>query len=376
MTDKNQLPSLDVQCQITPAKIVANIDALRVALNAQISEQSATVITVDNLKEGKELAASINKVAKAINAARIQAVKDASADIAVFETQMKELAKIATDGYEKIKQQTDAFEAEKLKLIEIILGEALGAEWDKFNVPAEFRRANVAGLVLLGSVTAKDALTTKAKAEIASRAGADKTLADQTEKRLLQLENESYKAGLAAPLERRHVAQFLFADDATYAENLAHLLNAEKEREAAAVAARQIQFEQEQRRQAEALQRQQEQHQRDLQRAKEQAEQADQNRIVAEQRAAQLEQQAAQIEQRPVGSLSLRPASIDPSEKAAVLIASGQTGGVMTIEQAKKHALELSRSGEWALIYQKSHDGGKTPSMAAVNGFLFAAVAV
>jgi hypothetical protein len=374
MTDKNQLPSLDVQCQITPAKIVANIDALRVALNAQISEQSATVITVENLKEGKELAASINKVAKAINAARIQTVKDASADIAVFETQMKELAKIATDGYEKIKQQTDAFEAEKLKLIEIILGEALGAEWDKLNVPAEFRRANVAGLVLLGSVTAKDALTTKAKAEIASRAGADKSLADQTEKRLLQLENESYKAGLAAPLERRHVAQFLFADDATYAENLANLLNAEKEREAAAVAARQIQFEQEQRRQAEALQRQQEQHQRDLQRAKDQAEQAEQSRIAAEQRAAQLEQQAAQ---QPVRTEPApQRASIDPSEKAAVLIASGQAGGVMTIEQAKQHALELSRSGEWALIYQKSHDGGKTPSMAAVNGFLFAAVAV
>lgn len=372
MTDKKQLPSLDVQCQITPAKIVANIDALRVALTAQIDEQAATVITVDNLKEGKELAASINKVAKAINAARIQAVKDASADIATFEAQMKELAKIATDGYEKIKSQTDVFEAEKLKQIEIILGEALGAEWDKLNVPAEFRRSNVAGLVLLGSVTAKDALTSKAKAEIASRAGADKALADQTEKRLLQLENESYKAGLAAPLERRHVAQFLFADDETYVANLAQLLTAEKEREAAAIAARQRQFEQEQQRQAEALERQRMQSEAREAALRQQAEQAEQNRIAAEQRTAELERQAAQ----PVPQQMQQRQSIDPSEKAAVLTVGGQSGGVMTVEQAKQHALQLSAGGAWALIYQKSHNNGQTPAMAAVNGFLFAAVAV
>lgn len=373
MTTEKQLPSLDVQCQITPAKIVANIDTLRVALTAQIDEQVATVITVDNLKEGKELAASINKVAKAINAARIQAVKDASADVAIFEAQMKELAKIATDGYDKIKAQTDKFEAEKLKQIEIVLGEALGAEWDKLNVPAEFRRSNVAGLVLLGSVTSKDALTSKAKIEIASRAGGDKALADQTEKRLLQLENESYKAGLAAPLERRHVAQFLFADDETYAANLVNLLNAEKEREAAAIAARQRQFEQEQQRQAEALERQRQQSEAREAALRQQAEQAEQNRIAAEQRTAELEKQAAQPVQQPAQP---QRASIDPSEKAAVLTAGGQSGGVMTVEQAKQHALQLSAGGEWALIYQKSHNNGQTPAMAAVNGFLFAAVAV
>lgn len=364
MNDKKQLPSLDVQCQITPAKIVANIDALRVALTAQIDEQASTVITVDNLKEGKELAANINKTAKAINAARIQAVKDASADVAAFEVQMKELAKIATDGYEKIKSQTDVFEAEKLKLIEIILGEALGVEWDKLNVPAEFRRANVAGLVLLGSVTAKDALTAKAKGEIASRANADKALADQTEKRLLQLENESYKSGLAAPLERRHVAQFLFADDETYAANLAQLLAAEKERETAAVAARQRQFEQEQQRQAEALERQRQQSEAREAALREQAAQA-------EQRAQQAEQQV--IQQAP--EVAPTRTQIDPSEKAAVLTASGQVGGVMTIEQAKSYAMNLSET-EWALVYTKSHNGGKTPAMAAVNGFLFVAVAL
>ena len=49
--------------------------------------------------------------------------------------------------------------------------------------------------------------------------------------RLLKLENESYKAGLSAPLERRHVDPFLFADAGEYDMRLASLLEAEKQRE-------------------------------------------------------------------------------------------------------------------------------------------------
>lgn len=364
MTDTKQLPSLDVQCQITPATITANIDALRVALTTQITEQSATVITVDNLKAGKELAAQMNKVAKAIKDARIQAVKDASINITEFELAMKELEKIALDGRAKITEQTDRFEAEKLKLIEIILAEALGAEWDKLNIPAEFRKANISGLVLLGSVTAKDALTSKAKAEIQARAAADKALSDQTEKRLLLLENESYKAGLAAPLERRHVNQFLFADDETYAANLAQLLEAEKQRESAAIEQRQRQFEQEQQRQAEALERQRQQHEAQQAQLKQQVQEAQQQAAQAQQQVSEL-QQPAQQQHRP---------AIDPSEKAAVLTAAGQVGGVMTAQQAVQFALQQSAGNNWALIYKKSHNGGQTPAMAAVNGFLFAAV--
>lgn len=363
MTDAKQLPSLDVQCQITPATITANIDALRVALTTQITEQSATVITVDNLKAGKELAAQMNKVAKAIKDARIQAVKDASVNIAEFELAMKELEKIALDGRAKITEQTDRFEAEKLKLIEIILAEALGAEWDKLNIPAEFRKANISGLVLLGSVTAKDALTSKAKAEIQARAAADKALSDQTEKRLLLLENESYKAGLAAPLERRHVNQFLFSDDETYAANLAQLLEAEKQREAAAIEQRQRQFEQEQRRQAEALERQRQQHEAQQAQLQQQVQEAQQQAAQAQQQVSELQQPVQQ--QRP---------AIDPSEKAAVLTAVGQVGGVMTTQQAVQFALQQSAGNNWALIYKKSHNGGQAPAMAAVNGFLFAAV--
>lgn len=365
MIDTKQLPSLDVQCQITPATITANIDALRVALTTQITEQSATVITVDNLKAGKELAAQMNKTAKAIKDARIQAVKDASVNITEFEVAMTELEKIALDGRAKITEQTARFEAEKLKMIEIILAEALGAEWDKLNIPAEFRKANINGLVMLGSVTAKDALTSKAKAEIQARAAADKALADQTEKRLLLLENESYKAGLAAPLERRHVNQFLFADDETYAANLAQLLEAEKQREAAAIEQRQRQFEQEQQRQAEALERQRQQHEAQQAQLKQQVKEAQQQAAQAQQQVSELQQPVQQQPQRP---------AIDPAEKAAVLTAAGQVGGVMTTQQAVQFALQQSAGNNWAMIYKKSHNGGQTPAMAAVNGFLFAAV--
>ncbi|WP_372809293.1 hypothetical protein, partial [Litorivivens sp.] len=63
--------------------------------------------------------------------------------------------------------------------------------------------------------------------EVLARATADKSLQDRTEMRLLKLENESYKAGLHAPLTRDHVNTFIFADDETYSTELSRVIAAE-----------------------------------------------------------------------------------------------------------------------------------------------------
>lgn len=237
MTEKTESTALipvQLQVNVTPAKIETNIEPLRLALIEKIDNQSKTVITLENLQEGKNLAAEINKTKKLISDERKRVDGEAGLEVKAFEDQMKALEKICTDGYDLLKRQTDEFDAaKKAEHLQIIKG-ALSAAWEAAGIEPEFRRATVDDLASLTAVTPKGSLTKATKITLDGRVFEDKARQDRTNMRLVLLENQSLKAGLVAPLDRNHVAAFLFAPDDVYQKRLDAIIQSEIQRQQAA----------------------------------------------------------------------------------------------------------------------------------------------
>src|SRR5690606_6499676 len=117
------------------------------------------------------------------------------------------------------------------ELVEESLVTLLSGLWEKHGVDSEFQRTTIADLVKISNLTAKGNLTKAARDEVEARVLADKALQEQTDRRLTQLETESYKAGLKAPLQRQHVESFLFEDKEIYTQRMAQLVAIEIERQ-------------------------------------------------------------------------------------------------------------------------------------------------
>lgn len=237
MTEKTESTALipvQLQVNVTPAKIETNIEPLRLALIEKIDNQSKTVITLENLAEGKELAATINKTKSLLESERKRITKEACVDVDKFVESAKGLEKICDAGYRTVKDQTDKFDAAKKAEHLQVIKDALSAAWEAAGIEPEFRRATVDDLASLTAVTPKGSLTKATKTTLDSRVAEDKSLQDKITMRLVLLENQSLKAGLVAPLDRNHVAAFLFAPDDVYQKRLDAIIQSEIQRQQAA----------------------------------------------------------------------------------------------------------------------------------------------
>ena len=213
-----------------PARLEANFSEVEKALKQHLA-QFDTVVTADTVKEAKATATDINKLRQAIRSRVKEAVDAVSAPISEFRDRGKKLESHCEEARQTLLAQVQKFEDETRALAEKLLTHERWTLWAKHKVDDEFRRAEIDDLILLTSVTGTGKLTAKARGELDSRVLADARLQDQTERRLLALENASYKAGLSAPLNRNHVQHFLFADDETYGAELQRIINAELTRQ-------------------------------------------------------------------------------------------------------------------------------------------------
>lgn len=224
-----------ITIESVPAVITANFNEVREAVKAHLEKFKGVVITPESIKEGKALIKEINVTRKELDARRKLEVGNASAPIKAFDEKMKELIGLHDEAKTDLTNQIAKFEADIKLKIEAALNNELAAQWESQGVKDSFRSANIIGLVLLGSFTAKGRLTASVKAELTMRVSRDLSSQQVTELRLAKLEAESYKAGLAAPLTQGHVEQFLFDDDVSYEAKLTALFASEVEREAIAV---------------------------------------------------------------------------------------------------------------------------------------------
>lgn len=251
-----------IRIDSAPARLAVNFGELKAVL-AQELERYNVVVTADTVADAKKLAAELNKTAIEIDRRRKEEVAAVSEPVRQFDEQMKELVTMCKDGRQTLLDQVKKFEDETRERVRELLVIRRTELWDQHDVEADFRRAEYDDLILLTSITAKGNLSAKALGELTQRVNADKALQDRTRMRLLELENECFRAGLSAPLTRDHVAGFLFADDAKYRAELDRVMGAEKRREEEAQRRmreklEREQAEAEQRRQAEEAQRQRE----------------------------------------------------------------------------------------------------------------------
>lgn len=213
-----------------PAELSADFEAARERLRAEIAQYDV-VVTAETVKDAKALATMLNKRRAEIDNMRKAAVARVSEPIKAFDENMKELTGICEDGRKRILDQCQRFDEKRLELAGELLEALRTRLWNEHEVRTEFYRAEFDDLVKLGSLTEKGRLTKSAQDSLTMRVRDDRSIQDQTDRRLLELENRSHRAGLAAPLSRDHVRPFLFADAETYDRELSRIIDAEIERQ-------------------------------------------------------------------------------------------------------------------------------------------------
>lgn len=283
----------------TPAAIAFNYEETKAWLEQEL-KQYDVVVTADTLAGSKRLATELNKLAGDISKRRRAAVETVSTPIKAFEDKAKFLEKMCKEGRQKLLDQIQVFEDETRAKAKTELERFRLEEWDHHCVAEEFRRTQVEDLIKISAVTKTGKLTAASCNEIRNRVHADKQLQQQTEMRLLHLENQSYKAGLAAPLTRAHVEPFLFAPDDEYNKRLDAMLASELEREKVAEERSRKRFEEEQRRAEEEAQRKAEAERR----------QAEAEQQAQQQAPAQTEQPVQQPEPQEYGHYPDYPESL------------------------------------------------------------------
>lgn len=240
-----------IHIESRPALLTVNFQELREHLASEL-ERYDVLVTAETLADAKKLATELNATKKVISDARKAEVAKASKPVRDFEDQMKELVTMVEEGRQRILTQVTQFEDEtREKARELLVAERTSM-WVKHGIDTEFQRAEFDDLVLLTSVTKGGKLAAGARNKLEGRVIADRQLQDRTRMRLMDLENRSYRAGLAAPLTRDHVGTFLFADEQKYESELERIIAAEVRRQEESEARMRKQFAQEQARQKDA----------------------------------------------------------------------------------------------------------------------------
>jgi len=221
---------LEPRFEVLPAVVEFDFPAYKEQLSAEI-DQYRLVVTIDTVADAKKAATELNKLSQSIKDGFKRHLDELKVPYDLLNGYSKELQAICQDGRQAILDQVAKFEQLKLDEVSVLLIELREQLWKEFGVDAEFRNVDHSDLVKLSSLTASGSLAKAARDSIESRVNANLSLQMRTKFRLSDLENQCHRAGLAAPLSREHVESFLFADDATYSQRLAAMMERELERE-------------------------------------------------------------------------------------------------------------------------------------------------
>lgn len=289
----------------TLPELSGNFDEVRAYFVEELKKYDV-VVTLETLPDAKKLATELNKAATEVKNRGKVVSTEAAAPIKLFDDRVKELAQLLLDARTKLTEQVKTFEDETRAKALAALQAYLVEQGSAKGIRPQFQRATVDDLANLSTLTGTGKLAAKPKAEVDARIAADLALQQQTDMRLVMLENESLKAGLAAPLTQNHVELFLYEPDDVYKMRLDHLFEAELQREVKARAAAEQRAADEQRRNAEAQQRAAEQ--------KARADQmAEQNRLLQEQQEKQRQQQQQEQHQRELAAAKANLAQQAPT---------------------------------------------------------------
>jgi len=131
-------------------------------------EKFKTLITEDGVKDAKKDAASLNKLAKAIDDKRKEIKREYEKPLKEFENKMKELVSIVKDTRESIVTQVSKYEENRKEEIGKIINEYVNTLYELHNIPNEFRTLDVKKYVKLSAVTQSGNVAKQTATEIES----------------------------------------------------------------------------------------------------------------------------------------------------------------------------------------------------------------
>ena len=213
-------------------EVDTNESILKFIENELSKNEYSFIVTAENLKFAKDKMAELNKSIKFIDTFRKDKVSAESVAIDEFKDNVKAYLALIDTKREQIKKDVDVFERETkdkiLKELSLYCEDFIKTQGIRDN----FKDVDIVDLMVLGSVTAKGALTKKAKEVIESRVNVCKSKQDKYDMRLLTLENLSYQNGLETPLTITHVQGIISLDsDEEYDLKLQELISSEMERQ-------------------------------------------------------------------------------------------------------------------------------------------------
>lgn len=209
-----------------PAEMSVNYEALVEAIKEE-TEKYAVVVTQDTVAEAKKLIQKLNKAKKTLDDRRKSSVEEATRPARQFDSKMKDLIALYSNGARDLRNQINRFEEEEKATILATLKEYQETLWNSLEIDQEFRKASVDDMALLGAVTPKGALKSATKKKVEARIDDDLDVQRTTQQRINELPQRSSDAGLRSPLNRNLVEHFLFAQTEKYEASLSKLIDSE-----------------------------------------------------------------------------------------------------------------------------------------------------
>ncbi len=190
-----------------------------------------SIVTEANFSDMKKSATKLNAFANDINKFKIAKVKAETEDIEIFKGHCKKYIGMYTTKKDEIKKGMEIFEEKTKKQVLNVCIPFLTKYYEDLNIREEFKTVSVLDMTATKFMTATGNISKPGKDEVIARVNIVNSLQVKVDMRIMQLENECYKAGLKAPLTKEHIQGFIQAKDEVYATQLNNLIQSEVRRQ-------------------------------------------------------------------------------------------------------------------------------------------------
>jgi hypothetical protein len=188
-----------------------------------------SIVTMENYKVMKDSSLELGKTSKFISNFRIAKKKEEMVHIDEFESNLKGYCKLIDEKQNEIKSGLNVFEEQTRQKVLGVCKEYFNQYADEVLLRDEFKTINLDDMTLTKYATATFNISKTGKDEVEKRVNEKLALQNKVDMRLMNLENECLKNGIA-PMSKEYIQGFLYSDDAVYQEKLNSLIQIEIKR--------------------------------------------------------------------------------------------------------------------------------------------------
>lgn len=210
--------------------ITFNYLELKAMMSSGLEEYKIKV-TADNIVDAKKLATKLNTLVKTISDTRIAKKKEILAPIDIFEDEMKDLTDTAKAGRVFIINQIKVFDDKQIDICRIKCEQYKNSRILELSIDDIFSHIDILDLLKPSNLTDTLSLKKTCRETIDTRLNMQLTKQTNKKMRLMQLENECYKADLKVMLNEADVSHFILESDLVYNEKLSEIIIREQNKQ-------------------------------------------------------------------------------------------------------------------------------------------------